>query len=780
MEDIFMKKRFLSLLLVLCMALSLCVVPVSAASPKVYAKMSNSYKSGPYYTKLMNVNLTGNQIADLINVARSQVGYHAGTSAKDLSGTSKNGALYVEYFNLISPGTMPNQWCATFVTWCFREAGIPTSIVPNSTGCGMIRETAGKYKNEYGATYHSLESGYKPKKGDIVLYESIDGKKPNYYYVVKRNSKGFPTSTSHVGIVSGDYDASTNSFKTIQRKGEVVKEYNEKMTVWGWNKDKTVKIKGIQGFVTPAYTSTTAKTGTLTINYNANGGTVSAANFSQNSSGTVLQNGSNVASKWPYGKGNTENGLWNATSFGLTRSGYEFLGWSLSRDGSSRIFGEDDLTLKAETIYPNVKNGDATVTLYAVWSASSYTLQCFNNYSGVNYLLNSDFTGSLDSGYWSSRDTSVATLSIDTANKHNGYNSLRIVNNSAGSNGKDLRIQTLTQGSGNYDNFVGDSKSMTLSFWAKSSTPGASMHFRWGYSNAFQSVTLSTSWQKYTLRMDKNGDANHCMHPYVDTAGTVWIAEMQLEDGTSASEFVPENGGLYQKAAQKTSGSYTLPEAPERDGYTFDGWYTAANGGSRVTNTTAVKSGNFCIYAHWTYDEPEYEPEEMLPDVDLSEISFDSDPEEESQTPVTPVEPDPIVEPVTPETPGANTIVMRIDDPVMTVNGRVTAVDELGNTPVIRNSRTMLPIASVMLAMNGTVGWDGSTRTVTLKRDGKTMFLRIGSGFAWDETGMTVANLDSPPIVINGRTMLPVAAVVLYFGANISWDGATRTVTITY
>lgn len=767
-----MKKRFLSLLLVLCMALSLCVVPVSAASPAVYDKMSASYKSGPYYTKLMNVNLTGNQIADLINVARSQVGYHAGSSKTDLSGTAKSGKNYVEYFNRISPSTQGNNWCATFVTWCFREAGISTSIMPSATGCGKIRNTV---KNQ-GATYHSRESGYKPKVGDIILYESMGG---NYtYYVVKRDANGFPTSTSHVGIVSGDYDASTGKFRTIQRSGAVVKEFYESINTKGPDANGKATIYRIQGFVTPAYTSTTAKTGTLTMNYNANGGTVSAANFSQNSSGQILQNGSAVTNKWAYGSGSPEYGLWNAASFGLTRSGYEFLGWSLSRDGSSRIFDQDDTSLVAENIYPAVKNGDATVTLYAVWSASAYTLQCFNNYSGVNYLLNSDFARQLDSGYWSSRDTSVATLSIDTANKHDGYNSLRIDNRSAGSNGKDLRIQTLTQGSRNYDNFVGDSKAMTLSFWAKSSTPGASMYFRWGYSTAFQSVTLSTSWQKYTLRMDKNGDANHCMHPYVDTAGTVWIAEMQLEDGTSASEFVPENGGMYQKTAQKTSGSYALPENPVRDGYLFDGWYTAAAGGSRVTNSTPVKSGNFCVYAHWTYDEPEYEPEEMGFDTEISEISID--PEEESQTPVTPVEPDPTVEPVTPETPAGNTIVMRIDDPVMTVNGRVTAVDELGNTPVIRNSRTMLPIASVMLAMNGTVGWDGSTRTVTLKRDGKTMFLRIGSGFAWDETGMTVANLDSPPIVINGRTMLPVAAVVLYFGANISWDGATRTVTITY
>ncbi|MBQ4324096.1 MAG: InlB B-repeat-containing protein, partial [Clostridia bacterium] len=42
-------------------------------------------------------------------------------------------------------------------------------------------------------------------------------------------------------------------------------------------------------------------------------------------------------------------------------------GWSLNPDGSGTIFGEDDVTLKAETICPDVANGNQSVTLYAVW-----------------------------------------------------------------------------------------------------------------------------------------------------------------------------------------------------------------------------------------------------------------------------------------------------------------------------------------------------------------------------------------------------------------------------
>lgn len=44
----------------------------------------------------------------------------------------------------------------------------------------------------------------------------------------------------------------------------------------------------------------------------------------------------------------------------------------------------------------------------------------------------------------------------------------------------------------------------------------------------------------------------------------------------------------------------TLPSAT-RTGYTFDGWYTSASGGSKVTSSTKVTNPkNHTLYAHWT------------------------------------------------------------------------------------------------------------------------------------------------------------------------------------
>ena len=59
---------------------------------------------------------------------------------------------------------------------------------------------------------------------------------------------------------------------------------------------------------------------------------------------------------------------------------------------------------------------------------------------------------------------------------------------------------------------------------------------------------------------------------------------------------------LYAQYTSSTStASVTLP-TPTRSGYSFDGWYTAASGGTKVGNGGAsyTPTGNVTLYAHWT------------------------------------------------------------------------------------------------------------------------------------------------------------------------------------
>lgn len=67
--------------------------------------------------------------------------------------------------------------------------------------------------------------------------------------------------------------------------------------------------------------------------------------------------------------------------------------------------------------------------------------------------------------------------------------------------------------------------------------------------------------------------------------------------------FDPNGGALADESAKtartgKDGKLSALPAAPTRSGYTFDGWYTAASGGSAVTIST-VFDQDTTVYAHW-------------------------------------------------------------------------------------------------------------------------------------------------------------------------------------
>lgn len=128
--------------------------------------------------------------------------------------------------------------------------------------------------------------------------------------------------------------------------------------------------------------------------------------------------------------------------------------------------------------------------------------------------------------------------------------------------------------------------------------------------------------------------------------------------------------------------------------------------------------------------------------------------------------------------PEPTVISLTVNEPHMSVDGEKCLIDALGTTPLIINGRTMLPIRAVIEAMGGGVAWDGATRTISLSLGEKKLNLRVDSAEMWDSEG--TYTIDTAPVIIGGRTMVPVRAVVEYFGASVSWDGATKTTTITY
>lgn len=179
------KRRILCLLLAVLMVAAILPLPANAA-----AAYSNTHVN------------TGSHRADIIGVARTQVGYR-----ETMNNKTKYGAWY---------GLDNNPWCAMIISWCARQAGIPTSILRNST-------VASPDRGYFRIACYSGET-YTPVPGDLYfkldeshvgLVYHVDGE---YFYSIEGNANN---------------DGTTNGNRVLSKKLKIaeykfgVPNYNE-------------------------------------------------------------------------------------------------------------------------------------------------------------------------------------------------------------------------------------------------------------------------------------------------------------------------------------------------------------------------------------------------------------------------------------------------------------------------------------------------------------------------------------------------------------------------
>jgi len=119
-------------------------------------------------------------------------------------------------------------------------------------------------------------------------------------------------------------------------------------------------------------------------------------------------------------------------------------------------------------------------------------------------------------------------------------------------------------------------------------------------------------------------------------------------------------------------------------------------------------------------------------------------------------------------------LVLTIGSKAVDVNGKVVANDV---APVIKNSRTFLPVRLIAENLGASVIWDEPAQRVAVMKGETTIELFIG------KTTVLVngqpAELEAPVFIENSRTYLPVRFIAEKLGADVEWNGATNEVTIT-
>ena len=191
---------------------------------------------------------------------------------------------------------------------------------------------------------------------------------------------------------------------------------------------------------------------------------------------------------------------------------------------------------------------------------------------------------------------------------------------------------------------------------------------------------------------------------------------------TYTAQFDTNGGSAVDKVKTDKNGKIERPADPTKEGYSFVGWYSD----SKLTKPfdfSAELTANSTLYAKW----------------------------EEN-----------------------NEIILTIGSRKISVFGREIKNDV---APKIVNDRTMLPIRIVAESLGGTVTWNGELQRVTIQKGADVILITIGADTAY--VNGTAVKLDAAAFVENGRTYLPLRFVSETPGAQVAWNEAEKTVTIT-
>ena len=108
---------------------------------------------------------------------------------------------------------------------------------------------------------------------------------------------------------------------------------------------------------------------------------------------------------------------------------------------------------------------------------------------------------------------------------------------------------------------------------------------------------------------------------------------------------------------------------------------------------------------------------------------------------------------------------------------------EFDVNPMIINDRTMVPMRKIFEKLGAQVEWVEQSEMIFATKGAKCILLQINvpamaiNDFAKEE--ITKFELDTAPIIVNDRTLVPLRAVSESLDMNVEWDESTYTVYIT-
>ena len=139
-------------------------------------------------------------------------------------GTRETGTNIVKYWDELGYSNMQGQsWCAAFIVWCARQAGIGSDIIPTSFSCYDASNSMKNWFSNRGR-YYERET-ITPQRGDLVIFKYSSGGK-------------------HIGLVTGADSSYVYTIEGNTSDGTVA------------SKKYALSNSTIHGYCRPAYAST--------------------------------------------------------------------------------------------------------------------------------------------------------------------------------------------------------------------------------------------------------------------------------------------------------------------------------------------------------------------------------------------------------------------------------------------------------------------------------------------------------------------------------------------
>ena len=533
------------------------------------------------------------------------------TTSTYATGTNK----YYSFGYATSDGGTPSNWTTPTTTntlnvatdyvgqrWyscrVYASDGTITSATATSATSADQEVTVNNAKITYSANNCGTISGTSPayvKKGTTGVYTTIRGTTAGTVATVSKTGSTF----------NGWYSGST---KVINADGTIVasvSNWTDASKNWLITEDKTLTA------------SCTAKTYTLTID--PNGGSY---NSSTSTSSKTMTYGST-----------------NNNDIGTpTRDGYTFAGWYTAANGGTQIYDASGQNTNASSYWTAAYNTgtwkyDGAVTVYAKWTKAV---------SSLNTTLNKDafvYTGSAQGPTVTVKDgnTTLTSGTHYTVSGNSNTNVGEYTVTITGSGTYNTTTKAYYTGTTTKTYYINNAK---LTFNVGTCTTGSgTLYTKTGATGVYTTIRGTTAgtiptgsktgyqfdgWYTASsggsqVLTSANAFTGTAVSGYTTASAWATVEDKTLYARCNTAKTytltIDPNGGSYNSSTSTSTKTMTYASTnnndigtPTRDGYTFAGWYTAANGGTQIYDTSGhnTNASSYWTAAYntgtWKYD----------------------------------------------------------------------------------------------------------------------------------------------------------------------------------